>query len=283
MTECNSEQIHFSRVGRQQVVADFNGGRLTSDAGVLLLREIDLLPGRSLCNWRQGSHRSRMIHWRHRRTLCRLENRVNHAALVKMSALFVERFLAAHDVPPKEIVLDFDATNDPVHGQQESRFYQGYYRHYCFLPLYVFCGGHLLCALLRPANIDGAKHSRAVTKLLVERIRLVWPDVKIIIRGNGGFCRWQLMRWCENHAVEDVFGSGRNKILEREVEPLMKQAEAAFAETGQKQRLFGETDYQAGTWDRPRRVTMKAERLAAGPCRRFIVRTLKGPPQSRLT
>ena len=135
-----------------------------------------------------------MIRWRHRRTLCRLENRVNHAALVKMSALFVERFLAAHDVPPKEIVLDFDATNDPVHGQQESHFYQGYYRHYCFLPLYVFCGGHLLCALLRPANIDGAKHSRDVTKLLVERIRLVWPDVKIIIRGDSGFCRWKLVR-----------------------------------------------------------------------------------------
>ena len=223
-----------------------------------------------------------MIRWRHRRTLCRLENRVNHAALVKMSALFVERFLAAHDVPPKEIVLDFDATNDPVHGQQESHFYQGYYRHYCFLPLYVFCGGHLLCALLRPANIDGAKHSRAVTKLLVERIRLVWPDVKIIIRGDSGFCRWKLMRWCENHAVDDVFGSGRNRILEREVEPLMKQAEAAFAETGQKQRQFGETDYQAGTWNRSRRVIMKAERLEAGPNRRFIVRTLKGPPQSRL-
>ena len=171
-----------------------------------------------------------MIQWRHRRTLCRLENRVNHAALVKMSALFVERFLAAHDVPPKEIVLDFDATNDPVHGQQESRFYQGYYRHYRFLPLYVFCGGHLLCALLRPANIDGAKHSRAVTKLLVERIRLAWPDVKITIRGDGRFCRWQLMHWCES---DDVFGTGRNRILEREVEPLMKQAEAAFAETGQ--------------------------------------------------
>lgn len=328
MTECNAERIEFSRVGRRQVVADFNGGRLTSDAGVLLLREVDRQIGlinaindclRDPRDQRFTIHTQReMIAQRiysialgyedlndqhtlrddpalqlaagkspepddplaSPPTLCRLENRVNRAALVRMSALFVERFLAAHDVPPKEIVLDFDATDDPIHGQQEERFYQGYYRHYCFLPLYVFCGGHLLCALLRPANIDGAKHSRAVTKLLVERIRRVWPDVKIIIRGDGGFCRWKLMRWCENHDVDYVFGIGRNKVLEREVEPLMKQAETAFVETDKKQRLFGETDYQAGTWDRSRRVIMKAERLEAGPNRRFIVTTLEGQPQT---
>jgi len=328
MTECNAERIHFSRVGRRQVVADFNGGRLTSDAGVLLLREVDrkigLIDAINDClpdprDQRFTIHEQReMISQRiysialgyedlndqqtlrddpalqlaagksatpddplaSPPTLCRLENRVNRQALVKMSALFVERFLAAHDVPPKEIVLDFDATDDPVHGQQEQRFFQGYYRHYCFLPLYVFCGGHLLCALLRPANIDGAKHSRAMTRLLVERIRLAWPDVKITIRGDSGFCRWKLMRWCENHNVDYIFGIGRNKVLERDVDPLMKQAEAAFAETGLKQRLFGETSYQAGTWARPRRVIMKAERLTPGPNRRFIVSTLEGEPQT---
>ena len=205
---------------------------------------------------------------------------MNRKALVKMSALFVARFLDSYDSPPKEIVLDFDATDDPVHGQQEQRFFQGYYRHYCFLPLYVFCGGHLLCALLRPSNIDAAKHSRAVTKLLVERIRKKWADVKIVIRGDSGFCRWKLMRWCEKHSVDYIFGIGRNAVLERRIAPLMERAEEAFAETGEKQRLFGETEYEAGMWDRSRRVIMKAERLPAGPHRRFVVTSLQGDPQS---
>jgi len=213
-------------------------------------------------------------------TLCRLENRVNRKALAKMSALFVERFLASYDSPPDEIVLDFDATDDPVHGQQDQRFFQGYYRHYCFLPLYVFCDGHLLCALLRPSNIDAVRHARPVAKLLVDRIRREWPDVKIVIRGDSGFCRWKLMRWCESHSVDYIFGIGRNKVLERRVAELMEQAESAFEDSGEKQRLFGETEYAAGTWDRPRRVIMKAERLAAGPNRRFVVTSLAGDPQS---
>lgn len=328
MTECITQRIRFSDIKRRQIVADFNGGRLTTDAGVLLLREVDrqigLIDAINECvpdprDPRYTIHQQReMIAQRifsialgyedlndqqtlrddpalqiaagkppeeddplaSPPTLCRLENRVNRKALVKMSTLFVEHFLASYDSPPKEIVLDFDATDDPIHGQQEERFYQGYYRHYCFLPLYVFCGGHLLCALLRPANIDAAKHSRAVTKLLVDRIRREWPDVKIVIRGDSGFCRWKLMRWCEKHNVDYIFGIGRNKVLERHMAPLMEQAEADFERTGQKQRLFGETEYAAGTWDRARRVIMKAERLVAGPNRRFIVTSLAGDPQS---
>lgn len=328
MTECTTQRIRFSGVGRQQIVADFNGGRLTTDAGVLLLREVDrqigLIDAINACvpdprDPRYTIHQQReMIAQRifsialgyedlndqqairddpalqiaagkapqeddplaSPPTLCRLENRVDRKTLVDLSKLFVERFLAAHDSPPKEIVLDFDATDDPVHGGQEQRFFQGYYRHYCFLPLYVFCGGHLLCALLRPANIDAAKYSRAVTKLLVERIRREWPDVKITIRGDSGFCRWKLMRWCEKHGVDYILGIGRNKVLERRVAPLAEQAEAAFERTGQKQRLFGETEYAAGTWDRSRRVLMKAERLEAGPNRRFVVTSLAGNPQS---
>ena len=212
-------------------------------------------------------------------TLCRLENRVGRKALVKMSKLFVDHFLASHKEPPKEIVLDFDATDDLIHGQQEKRFYHGYYRNYCFLPLYVFCGGHLLCALLRPSDIDGAKYSRAVTKLLVNHIRKVWPETKITIRADGGFCRVRLMKWCEKHDVDYVLGIGRNKVLERQIAPLMDQAEAAFEETKEKQRLFGEIQYAAGTWDRPRRVIMKAERLEAGPNRRFVVTSLDADPQ----
>jgi hypothetical protein len=322
MTECNTKKIEFSRANWRQVTANFNGGRLTTDAGVLLLREVDrrigLLDSINDCipdprDPRYTIHEQReMLAQRifslalgyedlndqqtlrddpalqvaagklaqedsplaSPPTLCRLENRINRKALVEMSKLFVDHFLASHDKPPKEIVLDFDATDDPIHGQQNERFYQGYYKHYCFLPLYVFCGGHLLCALLRPSNIDAAKHSRAVTKLLVERIRQQWPEVKIIIRGDSGFCRWKLMRWCEKHGVNYIFGLARNKVLERKVASLMEEAETAFEATGEKQRLFGEIEYAAGSWKRSRRVIMKAERLPEGPNRRFNVTNL---------
>ena len=328
MTECITDSIAFSGVKGRRIVADFDGGRLTTDAGILLLREVDrrigLIDAINDCipdprDQRYIIHEQReMLAQRlfglalgyedlndqetlrddpalqvasgkaakpdnplaSPSTLCRLENRIDRKALAKLSQLFVDHFLDAHKEPPKEIVLDFDATDDPIHGQQEGRFYQGYYCHYCFLPLYVFCGGFLLCALLRPSNIDGAKHSRAVTKLLVKHIRRRWPEVKITIRGDSGFCRWKLMRWCDKHGVDYIFGLGRNAVLERRVTPLMEQAEAGFEASGEKQRLFGETEYAAGTWERSRRVVMKAERLAEGPNRRFIVTSLKGDPQS---
>jgi hypothetical protein len=114
---------------------------------------------------------------------------------VELSKLLVELFVESHATPPSELVLDFDATDDPVHGHQAGRFFHGYYDHYCFLPLYVFCGGQLLVAYLRPANIDAAKHSRAILKLLVARLRQAWPGVKIILRGDSGFCRWKTLRW----------------------------------------------------------------------------------------
>jgi hypothetical protein len=142
------------------------------------------------------------------------------------------------------------------------------------LPLYVFCGGHLLCAYLRPSNIDAAKHSRAIAKLLVRRIRQRWPHVKIVLRGDSGFCRWRLLRWCDRHGVGYVFGLARNTRLERELKPTMEQAQAAFDQTGQKQRLFTEFLYTAETWDRPRRVIGKAEYSAKGANPRFVVTNL---------
>jgi len=327
MTECNTRSFRFSGVKRRELVAAFDGGRLTSDAGVLLLREVDrqigLLDALNAClpdprDPRYIIHEQReMLAQRvfslalgyedlndqqalrddpalqiasgkaaeedaplaSPSTLCRLENRVNRQALIAMSQLFVEHFLDSHDQPPEEIVLDFDATDDLIHGGQQGRFYQGYYRHYCILPLYVFCGGYLLCALLRSSNIDAAKHSRAVTKLLVEHIRRRWPEVQITIRGDSGFCRWKLMRWCEKHNVNYVFGVGRNKVLERRIAPLMEQAEADFESSGQKQRIFGETQYAAGSWDRQRRVIMKAERMPEGINRRFVVTNLDRAPE----
>jgi hypothetical protein len=213
-------------------------------------------------------------------TLCRLENRVDRKTLGKMAEVFVDQFITAHQIPPAEIVLDFDPTDDPVHGQQEKRFFHGYYDHYCFLPLYVFCGTQLLVAYLRPADIDGARHSRAILKLLVQRFRQVWPGVRIIFRGDSGFCRWKLMRWCDKHGVGYIIGLARNPVLERFAQPWVNVAKMQFEQSGQKPRIFGALTYAAKTWDKPRRVIVKAEHLRQGENTRFIVTNLPGDPQS---
>ncbi len=213
-------------------------------------------------------------------TLCRLENRVDRKTLAKLAEVFVEQFIASHPAPPEQIVLDFDATDDPVHGQQEGRFFHGFYDQYCFLPLYVFCGEQLLVAYLRPSRIDAAKHSRAILKLLVGRFREVWADVPIIVRADSGFCRWRLLRWCDRHNVGYIVGLARNAVLGRLAEPWMQQADESFGQTQQKQRLFGEFRYGAQTWDRQRRVILKAERTAQGRNPRFLVTNLPGEPQA---
>ena len=327
MTECTSKSLTFSRVGRREVVADFLGGRLTSDAGILLLKEVDQRIGLlDAINQSIPDPRDPLMTVHDQRTmlaqrifsialgyedlndqqtmrtdaalqvaagvapeeaapmaspstLCRLENRVLRQTNVRLSKILVDQFIASYETPPEEITLDFDATDDPVHGQQEGRFFHGYYRHYCFLPLYVFCGSQPLVAYLRPSKIEGAKHAKAITKLLVEYLRQAWPDVRITIRGDGGFCRWKLLRWCEKHGVWYCMGACRNKVLERHAETLMKQAEAEFEETGEKSRLFGETNYSAKTWDKERRMIIKSERLEQGLNTRFVVTNLPHPPQ----
>jgi hypothetical protein len=212
-------------------------------------------------------------------TLCRLENRITRRDLARIAAVLVEKYIASHPTPPERIVLDFDATDDPVHGQQEGRFFHGYYDAYCFLPLYVYAADQLLAAYLRPSNIDGAKHSRAILKLLVTRLREVWPAVQIVFRGDSGFCRWRLLRWCDRHGVDYLVGLARNAVLERLGQGLMDQAKAQFEATGEKQRLFGEFSYGADTWDRPRRVIAKAEFGPKGDNPRFVVTSLAGDPQ----
>lgn len=212
-------------------------------------------------------------------TLCRLENRITRRDLVRMAAVLVEAYVASHPAPPQEVVLDFDATDDLVHGRQEGRFFHGYYDAYCFLPLYVFAGDQLLAAYLRPSNIDGAKHSRAILKLLVARLRQAWPEVRIVFRADSGFCRWRLLRWCDRHGVDYLVGLARNAVLERQGRTLMDEAEARYEDTDEKQRLFGEFAYAADTWDRPRRVIAKAEFGPQGDNPRFIVTSLAGDPQ----
>ena len=212
-------------------------------------------------------------------TLCRLENRISHQSCVELSKLLVESFIESFDTPPTELILDFDATDDPVHGKQEGRFFHGYYDGYCYLPLYVFCGEKLLVAYLRPSNIDAAKHSRGILKVLVDRLRKAWPTVKIIFRGDSGFCRWRLMRWCDRHDVKYVIGLARNAVLERMAKPWMDQAQMQFEQSGQKQRIFSEFEYAAQSWDRRRRTIHKAEHDEKGANPRFVVSNLEDPPQ----
>jgi len=212
-------------------------------------------------------------------TLCRLENRVDRGACVAINRLLVELFVESHKVPPKEVVLDFDATDDPVHGKQEGRFFHGYYDHYCFLPLYVFAGEQLLCAYLRPSNIDESKHAWAILALITKRLRQAWPDVKIVFRGDSGFCRRRMLRWCDRHGVDYIVGLAKNPRLIRMSESLMEKAKQQFEQSQQKQRLFGEFLYAAGTWDHERRVIARIEHMDKGENPRFVVTSLAGEPQ----
>lgn len=332
MTECTSEALRFASADRRQIVADFDGGDLTSDGGLPLLREVDRKIGLidalndaitdPRCPW-LIEHDQRTIlaqrifalaagyedlndHQTLRNdtllqaltdrvlkcgqkegdplssppTLCRLENRITRGELVRMSKVLVEMFIASHDAPPKELVLDFDATDDAVHGNQEGRFFHGYYDHYCFLPLYVTCGQQLLAAYLRPANIDGAKHSGAILKLLVARFRQQWPHVKIVFRADSGFCRWRLLRWCDRHGVDYIVGLAKNNVLKRLARRSMVTARWQHRCTGVKQRHFEEFEYAAGTWDRQRRVIAKAEHSDSGENPRFVVTSLSGEAQA---
>jgi hypothetical protein len=213
-------------------------------------------------------------------TLCRWENRSDREAAWAAHGVLVEQFISSFKRAPKELILDFDATDTAVHGQQEGRFFHGYYDHYCFLPLYVFCGNQLLVAYLRKSKIDGAKHAWAVLALLVKQLRKAWPKVKIIFRGDSGFCRHQMLRWCEKHNVGYIVGVAKNSRLKELSEKQISNAAKTFTETGLKQRLFDEIQYAAGTWDRTRRVIVKAEHTVKGSNPRYVVTNLQGKPKN---
>jgi hypothetical protein len=333
-TDCNKPIVQFTPLARRRVLAEFDAGAISSDGGVLLLREVDrrinllsrvdqLIPDprdplhiehdqRTLiaqrvlaiaCGWEDLNDHTNLRNdlvlqlatnrkasgsggdvdpdrpLASASTLCRLENRIDRQTCVAVNKLLVELFIESHPTPPTEVILDFDATNDPVHGKQEGRFFHGYYDEYCFLPLYVFAGEQLLCAYLRPANIDGAKHAWAILALMVKRLRQAWPDVKIIFRGDSGFCRWKMLRWCDRHGVDYIVGLAKNPALTKRSATLMASAENAFKQTGQKQRLFGEFSYAAGTWDKQRRVIARIEHTDKGENPRFITTSLAGEGQ----
>jgi hypothetical protein len=314
-------------------MARFDGGKITSHAGGLLLREVDrrigLLSRLSEC-FLDGREQSRVRHsvremvsqrvyglalgyedlndheqlredpllmllagsadaenpLAGKSTLNRLElageaveqNRYKkvHYDAEAIDRVLVDVFLEAHAEPPEEIVIDLDTTDLPLHGHQEQRFFHGFYYHYCYLPLYIVCGEHLLGVRLRPANIDASAGALAEVERIVGQIRQSWPEAKIILRADSGFCREPLMSWCEANQVDYVFGFARNERLRRIIDPQMQQAAALHRESGQAARVFTEFAYQTNSsWSRPRRVVAKAEQIEGKENPRYVVTSLE--------
>ena len=192
-----------------------------------------------------------------------------------IESLFVNVFLQLHQRPPKRIVLDLDATDDPVHGNQLGKFFHGYYKSYCFLPLYIFCGDHLLSAKLRPADIDGAAGSVKELDRIVAQIRQAWPKVQIVIRGDSGFCRENIMAWCEAHQVDFILGLAKNERLKKIIGGQLHQAKMQSEATGEASRVFKDFSYRTRkSWSVERRVVGKAEHLRKGSNPRFVVTSL---------
>ncbi len=339
-TECTAAVVEFEAVEGKKVVAGFDGGTITSDAGALLLGQLDrglgLMRRMAACfsdrrDARLVEHTVETLvaqrvfglalgyedlndhdHLRHdpvfavlagkleakrsdcapvagKSTLNRLEHTPKREAAKyhkidydggRLEALFVDIFLDAHKRRPREIVLDLDPTEAQIHGQQEGRFFHGYYDCYCYLPLYIFCGRFLLCAKLRPSNIDGAAGAVEEVARIVARIRARWPKVRITLRGDSGFCREELMAWCEGHGVGYVFGLAPNARLKAVLAPEAWEARRLCERTGKAARVFKDFAYQTEkTWSRPRRVVGKAEQLPEGANPRFVVTSL---PRTRI-
>jgi hypothetical protein len=344
MTECSTAEIRFRPCGRREVVARFDGGDITSDAGGLLLgavdRRIGLLDGLAACftdhrdpirtehdvrelvrqrvlalalgyedlndhdtlsadpllavlvgkrdpkgrDRRREAHRGRAL--ASSSTLNRLE--LAHPDLAgadrykrieldfeAVDRLLVETFLASFASAPEQIVLDLDATDDPLHGKQEGRFFHGYYGHYCYLPLYIFSGEHLLCARLRTSDIDASAGSVEELERIVGLIRAKWPETSILVRGDSGFCRDAIMGWCEAQGVDFVLGLARNERLQAQLEPWMRHARDLSALRGGKSCLFTSFEWSTlSSWSRSRRVIGKAEHLEQKDNPRFLVTSL---------
>jgi Transposase DDE domain group 1 len=342
--QVNPASFDFGSLGSREVVAQFNGGNISTEGGALILREVerqarivqqftacfidhrrqdriehplqqliaqrvfglalgyeDLNDHDDLCRdplfaaavgqkdllgERRENRRDKGKALAGKSTLNRLELTLPDAGPQtrykkiswkpqEVDALFVNLFLQAQDRPPEEIVIDVDATDDPLHGQQEGRFFHGYYGNYCYLPLYIFCGESLLCARLRKADIDPAKGTVEELDRIVKQIRQTWPDVRIVIRGDSGFAREELMHWCEANTVDFVFGLAQNARLNREIEAELLQAKSQHEQSGQAVRIFKELLYSTlDTWSRKRRVVAKAEHLEKGSNPRFVVTSI---------
>lgn len=199
-----------------------------------------------------------------------------HCREPAIDELLTQIFLEAHAAPPERVVLDLDTTDLELHGHQEGRFFHGYYDEYCYLPLYIFSGEHLLCARLRRADQDAAAGSTNEVQRIVKQIRAAWPEVEIIVRADSGFCREELLKWCEDNRVGYVVGFARNDKLRRMIEAQMAEAARQHQQTGKPARVFTEFPYQTttGSWSRARRVVAKAEQLEGKENPRFVVTNL---------
>lgn len=342
--QCSTKQIHFQRLGPRTVVGSFDGGTITSEAGALLLRELDQANGffeafaSCFVDYRDPRFVEHSVkeliaqrtvgvclgyedlndHDQLRRdpllaTVCgkldpigakrrnqrdrgnplagkstlnrletfgvgRLENRKYkkiHYSEEKIDQFFVDVFVKSHRRVPTEIILDLDATDDPLHGHQEGRFFHGYFDCYCYLPLYIFCGDHLLYAKLKTANLDSGNEALPDVQRLVQRIRKHWPQVRIVLRGDSGFCRDELMSWCEYEGVFYLFGLAKNSRLLKRIAKELKKARKRYHEQPQPQRIYKDFSYRTlDSWARRRRVIGKAEHLERGENPRFVVTNL---------
>ncbi len=320
MPNRTAQKIDFGRVGRRVIEANFDGGDLSSDGGLMLLRRTDErigLTGAVAAVFSDPRDPARITHrlrdllaqriyglccgyedlndhdtlrsdlllqtavgrldaLASSPTLCRLETRATRAQAVALHRVLIEQFIASHESAPSELVFDIDASDVPLHGRQELAEFHAYYDHHCYLPLYVFCGQAMLACVLRRSRIDGAKNAAALIKLLVARLRQAWPRVKITVRGDSGFCRQRLLRFCERAGVSYLIGLARNARLEARVAVAELMLRDEYERTGVKQRLIDEFTYAADTWNRERRVITRLEFGAQGTNPRFVVTNLVG-------
>lgn len=314
------ERIGFGRQGRRVIEANFEGGALSSDGGLLLLRRTDERVGLTRAVAAVFSDPRDPARIRHRLrdllaqriyglccgyedlndhdvlrsdllmqtavgrvaalasspTFSRLETRATRAQAVALHGVLIEQFITRHRIAPSELVLDIDASDVPLHGRQERAEFHAYYDHHCYLPLYVFCGQAMLACVLRRSRIDAAKNAAAVIKLLVTRLRQAWPHVRIVVRGDSGFCRQRLLRFCERAGAGYVIGLARNARLHAVVAIAEAMLVDEYAATGVKQRLIDDFAYAAASWNRERRVITRLEYGAQGSNPRFVVTNLAG-------
>ena len=325
MTQRKRKRPALKRLRRKAVEADFSGGTMTTDGGLLLLREADaklklmerinkaiadprdpfytthsqteMLTSRIFgiaAGYEDANDHQELRHDPAFRvaagrdleltrddedyvalaspsTISRFENRIDKNTCLELHRVLVDTFLDSYDEPPTEIVLDVDSTDDPVHGEQEKRFFNGYYDRYCYLPLYIFCGDQLLVSYLRSSGDGGAKHVRPIIKLLVGAIRQRWPEVKIIVRGDTDFSKPNLMRWCDKNDVGYVFGFGVNPRIKQDMVYESIKAHAEYKRTGQTQKSFRWIAYQANSWKSARWIVGKSEHGDKGRNQRFVV------------
>ena len=316
MTKCTTPSASFPRCKGRQVIARFDGGDVTSDGGILLLRQLDREMGLTRAIARRLSddrdpqrclHRTETLvrqrvfglalgyedlndhqALRHdialqtavdtdgvlasQSTLCRFEQQADRDWAITIHEEMIEQFIRSFRRPPKKpLYLDFDATADRVHGQQLGRHFNGYYNHYIFLPLFVFCGDQLLVSYLRPASLDAAHHAGAILALLVRRLRQAWPEVKIVFRGDSGFCRPLILNWCDRHGVDYIIGLAGNKRLAKLALDIDYTSAIRFEKSWEKERVFGFIEYAAKSWkERRRRVIVKSETSRRGFNTRYV-------------